>query len=61
MASEELTIPLELSGVVSGFLTQKPSKEEIDNVDDCPQIEMTYHDPIYDPKIDQHESIDVRL
>ena len=30
-------------------------------MDHCPQIEMTYHDPIYDPKIDQHESIDVRL
>ena len=53
LASEEWTIPLALSGVVSSFLTRKPRKEEIDDVDCCPQIEMTYHDPIYNPKIDQ--------
>ena len=61
VASEELTIPLALSGGVSSFLTRKPRKEEIDDVDRCPQIEMTYHDPVYNPKIDQHESIDVSL
>ena len=61
VASEELTIPLELSGVVSGFLMRKPSKAEINDMDHCPQIEMTYHDPVYDPEIDQHESIDVCL
>ena len=42
-------------------MTQKPRLEEIDNMDHFPQIEMTYHDPVYDPEIDQHESTDVRL
>ena len=40
---------------------RKPSKAEINDMDSCPQIEMTYHDPVCDPEIDQHESIDVCL
>ena len=61
VATEELAIPLDLNGVSSGFLSRKPTKDEIDDPGRCPQIEMTYEDPVYDPEVADHFEIDTKL
>jgi hypothetical protein len=45
---EVLMIPLELNGVVSCFLTFKPSQEEFDT---CDRYEFTFESPEYDPSV----------
>jgi hypothetical protein len=42
----ELTIPLDLRGVVSCFTTRKPTQEEFYT---CDLYELTYESPVYDP------------
>ena len=61
VASEEFAIPLDLNGVSSGFFSRKPNNDEIDDPDQCPQIEMTYEDPVYDPEVADHFDIDTEL
>jgi hypothetical protein len=43
-----LVIPLDLFGVVSCFLTCKPSQEEFET---CPGYELTYESPVYYPTV----------
>ncbi|MEJ2330778.1 MAG: hypothetical protein P8Z33_13190 [Gammaproteobacteria bacterium] len=43
---EDLTIPLELDGVISYFPTRKPTRDELDS---CYHIEMTPEAPSWDP------------
>ena len=42
----QVTKPLSLRGVTSYFLTRKPTEEEFNS---CPQFDLTYEAPIWDP------------
>ena len=42
----QVNIPLSLRGVTSYFPTRKPTKEEFNS---CPQFDLTYEAPIWDP------------
>jgi hypothetical protein len=44
--NDELSIPLDLRGVVSCFTTRKHTQEEFDT---CDRYELTYESPVYDP------------
>jgi len=48
----ELRIPLKLRGTVSYFHTRKPTAGEIEQLDQYPQVVMTYMSPAWDPHDD---------
>ena len=50
--NEEFVLPLELFGVISGFITRKATVTEFEN---CPRYVLTFEGPEYDPSSSAYE------
>ena len=53
--NDQLVIPLAIRGVTSTFPTRKPTMEEYNT---CPQFELTYDSPEYEPSDDRYEKLE---